>query len=138
MSAELAIISPRTVAGQGRHLHPAALPRWRALLESEWKHRLELITRFSLAFHDAEEQAVDPGADPGARVTSRVHADWALRRTVTERYALSEVEAALARLAGGRYGWCELCRAPIAAARLTSRPAARYCASCELRSGYAQ
>lgn len=130
MSAELVIVPPRTPKEQARHLHPAALPRWRALLECEWQHRLELITRFALAFHDAEEHAADPAGGQGSRTTARRHADWMLHQTVAERYALAEIEAALSRLAAGRYGWCELCRKPISAERLARVPQVRYCAAC--------
>src|SRR5271163_4825647 len=43
------------------------------------------------------------------------------------REALDEVEAALARLAEGTYGNCEVCGKPIGAARLEAMPAARLC-----------
>lgn len=130
MSADLAIVSPRNPANDGRHLHPAALPRWRALLEAQWRDRLELITRFSLAYHDAEAAAGDPRHAPGLRIAARHHADWLLRRAVAERYALAETEAALARVATGRFGWCEACGAAMSTSRLTQAPQARYCTAC--------
>ncbi len=130
MAADLASVSPRNPALEARHLHPAALPRWRALLESHWRHRLELLTRFSLAYHDAEAAATDPHLSHSARRAARVHSDWLLRRTVAERQALAEVEAALSRVAAGRFGWCELCGAAMPAERLAELPQARYCAGC--------
>jgi DnaK suppressor protein len=43
------------------------------------------------------------------------------------RHQLAEVDAALARLADGRYGRCEVCGEPVAPARLEARPTARTC-----------
>ena len=43
---------------------------------------------------------------------------------------LDEVEAALAKLAGGTYGTCEQCGQEIAPARLEAKPAARLCMNC--------
>ncbi|AXH96227.1 TraR/DksA family transcriptional regulator [Ornithinimicrobium avium] len=40
---------------------------------------------------------------------------------------LAEVDAALDRVAQGSYGRCEVCRQPIAPARLEVRPTARTC-----------
>ncbi|MEU4146959.1 TraR/DksA family transcriptional regulator [Streptomyces parvulus] len=46
------------------------------------------------------------------------------------RMVLADVEAALRRLAEGRYGDCQLCRRPIDRAHLMIVPQARYCARC--------
>ena len=46
------------------------------------------------------------------------------------RRRLAEADAALGRRAEGRYGVCESCGGPIAAARLSVRPAARTCIAC--------
>jgi RNA polymerase-binding transcription factor DksA len=132
MTADLAIFPPpaatrRSPEAQARHLHPAALPRWRALLETRWQERLEAVTEFSLAYHDAREAAADAGLGRDARWAARLRASAALHRAVAERLALAEIEAALARLAVGRFGWCEQCGAAIAAARLAEAPQARYC-----------
>ncbi|MEU3661050.1 TraR/DksA C4-type zinc finger protein [Streptomyces sp. NPDC032940] len=47
------------------------------------------------------------------------------------RMVLADVEAALERMAEGRYGSCHLCRRPIARERLAIVPQARYCARCQ-------
>jgi RNA polymerase-binding transcription factor DksA len=49
------------------------------------------------------------------------------------RRDLAEIEAALARLADGRYGICEACGASISPQRLAARPAARTCVGCPPR-----
>jgi DnaK suppressor protein len=136
MTAELAsypppVAAPRSPAAEARHLHPAALPRWRALLGDRWQERLEIVTEFSLAYHDAREIA-DASTSPDAHRAARRRASAALRRAVAERLALAEIEAALARLGAGRFGWCEQCGAAITAAELAETPQARCCAACEL------
>ncbi len=136
MSADLAIFPPhnaarRSPAAEARHLHPAALPQWRALLGFRWQERLERVTEFSLAYHDAEETAADASGGRDARVAARRRASAILHRAVTERRALAEIEAALSRLATGRFGWCEQCGTAIATARLTEIPEARYCPDCD-------
>jgi len=137
MSADLAIISTlaspeRSPATEGRHLHPAALPQWRILLEFSWQERLERITQLSLAFHEAAEAAAGGGHDPQTRLTARRRANRLLHRTVAARRVLADIEAAMARLAVGRFGWCELCGRAISTAKLTEMPQTTYCASCDL------
>lgn len=46
---------------------------------------------------------------------------------------LGNVEAALARIREGGYGFCEVCDEPIAFARLSSTPAAARCLGCQER-----
>jgi RNA polymerase-binding transcription factor DksA len=135
MSADLATFSARTrpghsLAAEARHLHPAALSQWRALLGFHWQERLERVTEFSLAYHDAEEAVADASSSRDARLAARRRARGVLHRAVAERHALAEIEAALSRLAIGRFGWCEQCGGVIAATRLTETPQTRYCAAC--------
>ena len=49
------------------------------------------------------------------------------------RVDLAEIQAALARLADGSYGTCQVCGARISAERLAARPAARACVGCARR-----
>lgn len=127
MTADLAIFASaarRSPAAEARHLHPAALPRWRTLLEARWQQQQELVTGLSLACHDARQAASGPGRGPGARQAAR-------RGAAAGRLALAEIEAALARLAAGRFGWCQRCGTAITAARLGEIPQARCCPACE-------
>lgn len=43
---------------------------------------------------------------------------------------LGEVEAALSRIDGGKYGYCEKCGRALGHQRLRAVPAARYCIEC--------
>lgn len=134
MSADLAIV-PATAAtdraaAEARYLHPSALPHWRALLEAQRQDGLEQVTELALAYNDAEEAAVDPCREPATRQAAWRQATRILRRTSEQQRALAEIDAALTRLAIGRFGWCEHCGGAIDVARLTELPPARYCAGC--------
>ena len=49
------------------------------------------------------------------------------------REHVSDIGAALGRLADGSYGTCQACGQPIGAERLAARPAARTCIGCTRR-----
>jgi RNA polymerase-binding transcription factor len=108
-----------------------SLPRQaerRALLEGCWRARLERITELSLAYYDAAQRSGQGTYAERSRAARQ--ARKLARATAGERQQLAEIEAALQRISTGKYGQCEQCRAPIAAALLASRPQARYCESC--------
>jgi hypothetical protein len=71
------------------------------------------------------------GASPGEPATS-----WADDEDPPEplsegvRRELAEIEAALGRIADGRYGRCLSCGGPIGLQRLRAIPEARYCVAC--------
>jgi DnaK suppressor protein len=116
--------------GRPVDLGPGGLAQRRALLEARWRDRLERVTALSLAYHDAAQSS--PAGLPltGAHSAASRRAWQLARQAVAERQALAEIEAALDRIADGRYGRCEQCGRPIAAAMLTARPQARYCSAC--------
>ena len=117
---------PRCGAGRGGR---AQGPVWRALLEAQWRDRLQEVTELSLAYHEAASAAAAaPAGGPGERKVRKL-----LRRTVAARRALADIEEALSRLASGRYGLCEDCAATIPARLLAAAPAARYCQRCRPR-----
>ena len=130
----------QSASGCPVYLGPGGLAQRRAQLESRWRDRLDRVTELSLAYHD-EAQWSPPGLSgtgTGTSTGTRPATGTAIsrrarqlgRRAVAERQALAEIEAALDRIASGRYGWCEQCARPIAAAVLTAQPQARYCAPC--------
>ena len=105
------------------------LPAWRGLLESRWRQRLGLVTRLSLAYHDAAERSGGDGTVAGDRARTR-RLLRLMQETVAARRALCDTEEALARLAAGHFGRCEQCAADIPAAWLEREPEARYCERC--------
>jgi len=65
--------------------------------------------------HDPEGQTIAYERSQLSAVTEQTHAH------------LRDIDAALERVRAGTYGVCEVCRQPIAAARLEARPTARTC-----------
>jgi RNA polymerase-binding transcription factor DksA len=70
-------------------------------------------------------------ADDRRRRRSAAQTEVRGQLAASARMVLADVEAALDRMAEGRYGCCHLCRRPIARERLTIVPQARYCARCQ-------
>ena len=116
-------------------------PRWRALLEARWQARLRELTELSLAYHvavaAAPEGTAPEGTAPEGVSSGRPEAEGQpavkalLRRTVTARRKLADVEEALSRLAAGEFGRCEQCGVQIPDGLLAIAPEVRYCARCD-------
>jgi RNA polymerase-binding transcription factor DksA len=112
-------------------------PRWRELLEARWQVRLRELTELSLAYHVAVAAPV-PASDASASASASsasasasAEAQTLLRRTVTARRKLADVEEALARLAAGEFGRCEQCGGQVPDGLLAVAPEIRYCARCD-------
>jgi DnaK suppressor protein len=104
--------------------------RFRILLEEERERKLALlpalrqdITSVNAARQDSN---VDDEHDPeGATIAFELsQASTLLAKSAA---VLAEIEAALARIAGGSYGFCQICGGPIAEGRLEARPWTPYC-----------
>jgi len=111
-------------------------PRWRALLEARWQARLRELTELSLAYHVAIASAPDragsgSGIGSGSGLAAEPEAQGLLRRAVTARRKLADVEEALSRLAAGEFGRCEQCGAQIPDGLLAAAPEIWYCARCD-------
>jgi len=110
---------------------------WRALLEAQWRERVQEVTELSLAYHEAASAvAATAGAAPAGRSAER-KVRKLLRRTVAARQALANTEEALGRLASGRYGLCEGCTGAIPHRLLAAAPETRYCPRCRPRTARA-
>ena len=94
-------------------------PRWRAILETRWRIRLQEVTELSTAYHGAAAGGIE---DRDARRL--------LRRAVAARQRLADTEDALGRVAAGAFGRCEQCLAPLSDTLLVAAPESRYCARC--------
>jgi DnaK suppressor protein len=135
MPADLAIFplhgtARPSPAGQARHLHPAALPHWRALLGCRWQEHQAKVTALSRECRDARGAAAEADG-PEAREAALRRASAMWHQAVAEWRVLAEIEAALSRLAAGRFGWCQQCGEAIAASMLTEIPQARHCPACD-------
>ncbi|MGC9380011.1 TraR/DksA family transcriptional regulator [Streptomyces sp. MH13] len=70
-------------------------------------------------------------ADELIQRRSAAQTEVRVKLAASARMVLADVEAALERMAEGRYGICHLCRRPIDRERLVIVPQARYCARCQ-------
>jgi RNA polymerase-binding transcription factor len=97
-------------------------PYWRAILEVQWRTRLQEVTELSVAYHTAASDTPDGIEDRYARQL--------LGQAVAARQRLADTEDALDRLAAGEFGRCEQCSAPIPEVLLAAAPECRYCDHC--------
>lgn len=99
-----------------------ALPEIRAALEHDRARRAEQLLDL-------------PGAN-GAAAASTAHAAGASSEEVSRELqakaimAVTEIDAALARIDRGTYGACERCNGAIAIERLEALPTTRVCLAC--------
>jgi DnaK suppressor protein len=91
-----------------------------------------LEREFAAIAESASAGGTDDEHDPeGATLAfERQHAAALLEQA---REQVAAVDAALARLAAGRYGVCDRCGQPIGDDRLAARPAAETCVRCAAR-----
>jgi RNA polymerase-binding protein DksA len=92
----------------------------------------ELEREFAGILESSGAAGIDDEHDPeGATIAfERQHAAALLAQA---RQHLAQIDAAVLRLAEGRYGTCETCGQPIGAARLAARPVATTCINCASR-----
>ena len=103
-----------------------------------YRRRLqELTARLSGVVVQLEAEVSRPQSSTGNDAPAH-EADRAVRESeevartllMSEEQLLSEATAALGRLAGGTFGACEHCGAPVAKTRLDVLPYTRTCARC--------
>lgn len=104
--------------------------------EVERYKRLLLAKRRELSAERAEAAALVPAAggpqgDVVDQATADAQAELQIRLRQTDGRLLRAVEAALVRIKRGAYGVCEVCRRPIAKARLRAVPWTRLCRACK-------
>jgi DnaK suppressor protein len=92
------------------------------------KKREDLARRLNYRLEDVT--ADHEPDDEGDMATRNFAKDLAVVTLERERRELAEVEAALARIKSGDYGFCEVCETPIRDARLQALPWARLCIRC--------
>lgn len=105
----------------------------RERLEDERRRTLRQLASLTRDFDAVVEASLDSNADDehdpeGATIAwEREQVAALIARTSAER---TELVAALARVADGSYGVCEVCGRAIPPERLDVRPAAKTCVAC--------
>jgi DnaK suppressor protein len=77
------------------------------------------------------EPAKGDEADLAAMAQAREQAQWLAN---DQKQRLAQIDQALARIAGGKYGICDLCGKPIAVERMEAVPQAVLCIECQSKS----
>jgi DnaK suppressor protein len=102
----------------------------RSRLEAEREAVLTRLGRltgdFDAVVAASRDSNADDEHDPEGS-TIAFERSQATTMVVQARRRLDEIEAALARIAAGTYGTCEVCGVPIPEERLVARPFARTC-----------
>lgn len=109
------------------YMNPSQLEHFRNLL-LEWKRNL-LEGAGRTVNHMQDDSATYP--DPNDRATQEEEFSLELRTRDRERKLLSKINATLARMDSGDYGYCESCGVEIGVARLQARPTATLCIDCK-------
>jgi len=134
-------VNKQVIGDDGVGLSPEDLAALRESLEEQRRFRREQLRQIDGAPQDRGDRSdwVDRGdpsdpSDPSDRTDEQQAASQTevrLMLAASARMVLTDVEAALDRMARGRYGTCHLCTRSISLARLTIVPQARYCARCQ-------
>ena len=108
-----------------REVAPPGARRGRHTVDLQWyRSELEQLRRFRLdQLTDLAYDAMATSADAPSEVTSKL--------MTAARTALADIDAALFRLAIGRFGVCQRCGRAIPADRLQAVPMARLCLQCQ-------
>ena len=109
-----------------RPIPPSSLAALRAHLEGQRGFRVDQLRRLAVA---AARETTEPTIQPAVSVTSSLQQ--------AARTALTEIDAALERIAHNRYGLCESCDSAIPLERLTVLPMATRCMACQYAQGLA-
>ena len=115
------MVTHQIIGDRARHLSAEDLAALQENLHEQRLFRREQLRRIAAV---PREGALRRG---GSAAQAEVRAELA----ASARMVLADVEAALQRIAEGRYGVCHLCRRPVDRERLTIVPQARYCARCQ-------
>jgi DnaK suppressor protein len=114
------------------------IPELTLALKAEDARLRRSLAALERAERDLAGSQADEGdfnAEPGDIATDLAEGELDLTLVTAERARLTDVEAALLRLAEGRYGVCARCGDAIDAGRLRALPWASYCIRCAATPG---
>ncbi|MFJ7037228.1 TraR/DksA family transcriptional regulator [Streptomyces rochei] len=115
------MVNKQIIDDRDTRLSPADLAVLRENLREQRVFREEQLRQIAAV----PSRAGEPSRRSAGQTEVRV------KLAASARMVLADVEAALARMAEGRYGACHLCRRPIDRERLMIVRQARYCARCQ-------
>jgi DnaK suppressor protein len=107
----------------------AHLPELRALLEEHRRFRLDQLAQLT-----AQDSGTGRSVDTLDVSADNARVEVSAAVEAAARQALEDIEAALDRLAAGRYGNCARCDSAIPLERLLAIPQASLCMRCQQRA----
>ena len=127
-------IEPYVAKRGEEYMSPAQLKHFEAILSS-WKN--ELMYEVDRTVHHMQDEAAN-FPDPNDRATQESEFGLELRTRDRERKLLRKINAALARIEEGTYGFCEETGEEIGLKRLEARPVATLCVEAQERRELAE
>ncbi|MEU0804262.1 TraR/DksA C4-type zinc finger protein [Streptomyces sp. NPDC005970] len=115
------MVNHQIIGDRPAHLSPEDLAALRENLREQRLFRQEQLRQIATAPHAADPRLCRSAAQ--AEVQGKLAASACM--------VLADVDAALQRIAEGRYGSCHLCRRSVERELLMIVPQARYCARCQ-------
>ncbi|MBI4677287.1 MAG: TraR/DksA family transcriptional regulator [Elusimicrobia bacterium] len=103
----------------------------KAQLAAVRKKLIELRDDLVNTVHKQAVTEAEETGDAADQASQSLEREILFNLSDNERLTLDQVEAALRKIEKGFYGICEFCRKPIAMARLSALPFARYCIGCQ-------
>ena len=116
------------------YMSDAQLEHFRKILTA-WKR--ELMFEVDRTVHHMQDEAAN-FPDPNDRATQESEFGLELRTRDRERKLLRKIDAALARIDEGNYGWCDETGEEIGLKRLEARPVATLCLEAQERRELAE
>ncbi|CAM5357649.1 hypothetical protein SALBM135S_08367 [Streptomyces alboniger] len=113
------------------HVQHVQHAQHRSHLSSEDLAALQESLREQLVFRREQLRKIDAGPRAEDRRHAPARAEVQDKLAASARMVLADVQAALRRIAEGRYGECHLCRRPVERERLLIVVQARYCGRCQ-------
>ncbi len=108
---------------------------YRTLLQEERDRRKDSLfdnqLGMDVSIRDATSELSSYDNHPGDLGTETFEAEKNFSFRTSDKFVLSEVDAALKKVEDGSFGVCEVCHRNIAEERLDIRPYARLCIDCE-------
>lgn len=127
-------IEPYAMKRGEEYMSPEQLEHFRAILTS-WKR--ELMNEVDRTVHHMQDEAAN-FPDPNDRATQESEFGLELRTRDRERKLLRKIDAALARIDEGTYGYCDETGEEIGLKRLEARPVATLCLEAQERREMAE
>lgn len=127
-------VEPYVVKRGEEYMSPGQLKHFEQILSS-WKR--ELMNEVDRTVHHMQDEAAN-FPDPNDRATQESEFGLELRTRDRERKLLRKINAALARIEEGSYGYCDETGEEIGLKRLEARPVATLCVEAQERRELAE